>query len=221
MSGTTRNGGQGQTEAVLWLRESGAVQSPVAGEAPIRKDTRMGLRIVAGRFAAGDADGWITLNEDGTADATRDFEVATNETTSWLRACNVANSKLWGWCAPEKFLGDHSDKFGGILTYGVWADTSDLPANDVYVRLNGGGKSIFVDGTTLRRKEAGQWNNYTVRLDSSGGRKLKNPKGLRAKATDGEIKQVLSRMTGLWIKGEYANNADSGGLVHPLLVGRP
>jgi hypothetical protein len=49
----------------------------------------------------------------------------------------------------QKYLGDHSDKFGRLLAYRMWTHESDLPVTDVYVRLTGGGKTIFVDGTML------------------------------------------------------------------------
>ena len=149
-------------------------------------------RIVSSWFSEGDTDGWYTLDEDGLPNATKGFRVDSNQGNSWLVAVDNPNDKMWGWQAPEKYLGNHSEKFGRLLTYRIWTDKSNLPATDVYVRLIGGGKVIFLDGTTLGRPVAKVWKTYTIRLDASAGWKRATPRGTPVKATDNDIKQVLS-----------------------------
>ncbi len=211
-SGVTKNGQPFEGTMDLTLNELNASVSPRSGKS---------ARIVASWFAVDDADRWDTLNEDGTSDATRGLRVECNQIACWLKALDIPNRKLWGWHAPPKYLGDHSEKFGRFLTYRILTDNSNRPPKDVYVKLRGDGKEIFVDGTTLERPVPGKWKTYSFRLDASGGWKLKAPNGHLARATDEDIKQVLSRMTRLWIKGEYGDGPATGCLRYVQFGGSP
>jgi predicted Ser/Thr protein kinase len=178
----------------------GAPKEPT-GEAP--KDAAKPP--VVSRFAKNNAEGWYTRNQDGSKDATWDFHVDSNKDNAWLVAIDQRNPKEWGWHAPRKFHGDHSDKLGRFLRYSIFTTASGRGSQntDWYVRLTGGGIVVFVDGRTLQRPIQNQWKAYRVRLDASGGWKIVKPGGQIARATDEDIKQVLSNVTDLRIKGEY------------------
>jgi formylglycine-generating enzyme len=211
-NGTARDGQQAEGTVDLTLRDINPSESPLASKAP---------RVVASWFAANDRDGWDTVNEDGSRDATNGLRVECNAAACWLIASDIANEKVWGWHAPRKYLGDHSEKFGRFLAYHMLTNSSNLPATDAYVRLRGGGKEIFVDGKILGRPFPGDWKTYPIRLDSSGGWKLKTPNGHSPTARDDDIKQVLSGITDLWIKGEYADGPDEASLRYVQFGGTP
>jgi serine/threonine protein kinase len=222
-SGTSRSGKPTQGEAVLVMNEVAAAKPLTSGERTLRKDALKPFGIVASWFAENDADGWITLNRDGTADATKNFKVDNqNRQTYWLAAWNLRNGKRWGWQAPEKFLGDHSDQFGGFLVYRIWTQKSDLPHTEVYARLTGGGKTIFVDGTTVGPLRADHWTTYSVRLDTTGRWVLRGRTSREDRpATNEDVQYILSHVTGLWIKGQYTNGTEGGSLHHVLFLGDP
>ena len=66
------------------------------------------VRPVISRFARNDAEGWYTLNQDESRNATRSFGVDTLGDNAWLLATDQPNGKEWGWHAPPKFHGDRS-----------------------------------------------------------------------------------------------------------------
>ena len=69
------------------------------------------------------------------------------------------------------------------------------PPTDWYVRLQGAGMTISVDGTTLKPPPGKRVpRTYCIRLDSSGG--CKGFPGGRP-ASDGEIRGVLARLNDL------------------------
>jgi hypothetical protein len=144
-SGTARSCGPVQGDAVLILRNPAELEAE--SELPSGRGTVGRHRFVASLFGQNDADGWLPLNEDHTADVTAGFKVDTNNTCWWLAAWNIPNGKVWSWSAPEKFLGDHSDKFGRLLSYRVWTFKSDSRGDDVYVRLTGGEGKFLSTGT--------------------------------------------------------------------------
>ena len=161
------------------------------------------IRPVISRFARNNVEGWYTLNQDGSKDATWNLGADSRGDNAWLVAIDHRNSKEWGWHAPRKFLGDHSDKFRRVLRYDVFTTGSGSPDSDWYVRLTGGGKVLFINGKTLERPVPQQWKSYHIRLDASGGWKVFMSRGRIVKATDEDLKGVLSNVTDLRIKGEY------------------
>jgi hypothetical protein len=87
------------------------------------------------------------------------------------------------------------------------------------VRINGGGETIFVDGSRLHEPVAGKPAEYSVRLDSSGGwQKWTADGGIIGPATDEDIKRVLANVTDLRIKGEFWTGGAEGHL-HWVIFG--
>ena len=71
-------------------------------------------------FAKDDNEGWTARNHDDTLDATRPIQVHEFNGNYYLFATDHPNGKEWGWHAPAKYHGDHSDKFGRYLKYDLW-----------------------------------------------------------------------------------------------------
>jgi serine/threonine protein kinase len=192
----------------------GAPVSAPLEKAPLPKPMPQAVRVVMSRFAQGDNEGWSTLNRDGTKRATETIKVQKYGTNFYLAANDLSNGKEWGWQAPEKYHGDHSDKFGRYLTYSIWVSRASRPKsleNLWHVRLSGGGHVLVVDGTTLAQPSPRQWTAYRIKLDATGGWKVAADGVASLGATDDQIKTVLSNVTDLRIKGEfYRHGADTG-----------
>jgi serine/threonine protein kinase len=179
---------------------------------PTARQPVKGSQSVTSKFENGDDEGWDTLNLDDTQYATRAFRVESDGQNSWLTAQDISNNKDFGWHAPNKYCGNHSDKFGRSLAYDIWTNGNGSGGleTDWYVRLRGRGKVLFVDQATVGRLFPNRWSSYSIRLDVSGGWQVFKPSGQNAAATDDDIKEVLSDVTDLWIKGEFANGEDVG-----------
>jgi tRNA A-37 threonylcarbamoyl transferase component Bud32 len=167
-------------------------------------------RVVLSVFNQGDDEGWHTLNHDDTPDATQPVEVRYTKGNYWLHTEGRPNGKEWGWHAPAKYHGDHSGKFGRCLIYELWTThVGSVPATDWYVRLQGAGTTLYLNGTVLETPKANEWKTYHVPLDASG-RWMRSGDGERA--TDEEIKNVLADVTDLRIKGEFRSPGNIGAL---------
>ena len=80
---------------------------------------------------------------------------------------------------------------------------------DWYVRLRGQGRVIFVDQATVGRSHPNRWTTRRLKLDASGGWKMRNDSGQLVVATDADIQHVLSNLKDLWINGEFAKGNDT------------
>ncbi len=135
------------------------------------------VRVILSRFGSGDDEGWRTQHEDGTFAATHPVNVDSNSSGYWLRGHKLQEagqyvnpSKQWGWLAPAKYLGEHSDKFGRLMKYSLWNERwGECPATDWCVRLKGGELVLFLDGTAVGPHPTNGWRGYTIRLDESCG----------------------------------------------------
>lgn len=174
-----------------------------------RQDTPKGSeKVVFSLFDAVGTEGWSTLNQDGSPKATGPIKNDSQGSQHWLVARPLANRKEFGWHAPSKYHGNHSGKFGRYLIYSLWSDNvGHPPSTNWYVRLRGGGKTIYLDGTTMDTPVSNKWTMYRVRLDSSEGWKKS---GSGDRATDEDIKNVLGGLTDLCIKGDFGQEAGGG-----------
>lgn len=165
------------------------------------------VRPVTSRFDDGRREGWYTLNHDDTPQATSPIRVDTmlfpQGRNWWLLAEDLLNGKEFGWHAPRKYLGDHSDKFGRLLRYSLWTTGSGARDTDWSVRLCGRGKILFIDVATLGAPPPLEWKPYSIRLDASGGWKVFTGPGQVTGATNEDLKDVLSNVTDLRFKGEF------------------
>ena len=191
---------------------------------PTHKD-RSVRRPVTSRFDDDNNEGWYTLNQDDTRQATSslavDTELFPQGRNWWLRADDLPNGKEFGWHAPTKYHGDHSDKYGRVLRYSIFTTGSGAPRTDWYVRLRGRGKTLFVDGTTLEPPKPQEWKRYSIRLDPSGGWKIfSRSRGIR-RATEQDLKDVLSDVTDLRLKGEFGVGPNLGCLDNVVFGGDP
>jgi hypothetical protein len=76
-----------------------------------------------------------------------------------------------------------------------------------------------VDSWGNGRPIPGRWTRYRIKLDSTGDWNLVRGDGHSAKATDEDIKRVLSDVTELWIKGEYYGHGEDTGDLDDVVFG--
>jgi hypothetical protein len=113
------------------------------------------------------------------------------------------------WRAPASFHGDWSDLYGGTLSYDMLVGVNpDWKMNDIYIVGNGQTLSYW-----FPTNPTNQWGNFAVRLDAAAGWQYGlNYDTVGTKASEAQIRSVLSSVTDIRIREEYAWGADSTGL---------
>lgn len=194
---------QGNSLDVLFAGPSGKIAKAMMTKEPTRPES---AQAVFTAFDKDDTEGWYTLNQDGTANATQSVRIdGPVYGNYWICARPLPIAKEFGWHAPAKYHGNHAEKLGRFLIYGVYAGkVGGHPRTDWYVRLRGARTTLYLDGTALEAPSAKQWKHYSIRLDSAAGWKKLGG----GAATDQEIKAVLADVTDLRIKGEFGAKAD-------------
>ncbi|MFO8011778.1 MAG: laminin B domain-containing protein [Phycisphaerae bacterium] len=130
---------------------------------------------------------------------------------------------VWYWQAPATYHGNLAWSYGGTLSFDLWQSDTSSPHWEEFadVILVGEGLTLVYDtgyhpGTT--------WTSYTVLLDDSSGwfvGDLSQPTVYGLVATEAEIKQTLSNVSDLRIRGEYRWGEDNGGMDNVTLTPEP
>ncbi len=118
---------------------------------------------------------------------------------------------IWYWKAPLDFLGDVADAYNSGLTFDLTQSTTggQFDADDVI--LVGGGLVLAFD--TLSNPGV-DGTRYRVPLEETAGW---NIAGSDEEPTQEELSLVLSSVTDLLIRGEYASGRDTGCLDNVIL----
>jgi len=114
---------------------------------------------------------------------------------------------IWSFSAPEEYLGDKSAFIGGRLSFDLRQSSLDNQIDHEDVVLQGGGLTLAYDTTD---NPGTDWTSYSIRLDTTADWTLDDLSG--AQATPAEFARVMSRLEAIYIRGEFINGADTGGL---------
>lgn len=138
--------------------------------------SRPAWQIAHSDFARGD-EGW-TVVEPGAGSAAAG-----------------APGESWYWSAPEPFLGDRSDAWGGCLAVVMRRCGGETPPGEGDVLLVGEDQAL---AARFRHPPGEVRTGNVLPLDMAGGWA---DAGTGAPATPAEMLGVLSRLRGLWIRG--------------------
>jgi len=158
-----------------------------------------------------DDDGWKVMG--GAAGPA--YQSSGGNPGGFISANDVSGGD-WYWVAPEKFLKDKSAAYGGILTFDLTLSPTDNPYEASDVVLVGQGITLVFD-TPYDPERV--WTAYAVLLSESA-EWINDDTGQAA--TREEMTQVLSSLSELRIRGEFARgSSDTGGLDNVMLLRRP
>ena len=144
-----------------------------------------------------DVEGWTYIGDSGSSVT---FVSEGGNPGGFLRHLEAATG-IHDWLvAPEKFLGDMSAYYGGVLRYDLRTDilTSPLNAADD-IKLIGG-------EITLYHRHEGPptiniWHEFTVNLTGGSHWTVGSPTGPHA--TDDQMLTVLTNLTAIHIRADY------------------
>ncbi|MEQ9123826.1 MAG: laminin B domain-containing protein, partial [Alphaproteobacteria bacterium] len=108
----------------------------------------------------------------------------------------------WYFKAPDKFLGDQSDKYGGEIAFELrQISFSGSPFQSDEVIIRGGLLTIKLNTV----HPGPNWTAYSFAVDTSADWQIL---GTSTKASEQQIRDVLSEVRGVFIRGEYISGSD-------------
>jgi len=161
----------------------------------------------------GDDDGWLAL---GAGPNGITYESSGGNPGGFIMLGDDDGNSYW--IAPEKFLGDKSAAYGGILVFDfktTWIGPSEtFDASDV-ILIGRNGVVLTYNADYI---PGNIWKTYTVSLSESAN--WTSPTG--EKAAQEEIYQVLLQLSELRIRGEFIRGEyDYGNLDNVIMLRKP
>lgn len=151
-----------------------------------------------------DAQGWKAI-----LGADVEYRSMGGNPGGYVSATDIPGLQMtWYWEAPARYQGDRSAYSGRTLTFDLKQSLSSEDFDAADVSLLGGGLELVFD---LPNSPGKDWTSYTVPLDG-GNRWHTIERRVSRPATIDDMRVVLTSLTYLRIRGEYALNVDTGGL---------
>ncbi|MGV3525305.1 MAG: laminin B domain-containing protein [Candidatus Sericytochromatia bacterium] len=166
---------------------------------------------VISRFET-DYQGWRVAGDAQDGSSVPEFKAQGGNPDGHIQATDDVAGGTWYWDAPERYLGDQSRSYGKSLRFDLKQSILDNQFEESDVILEGDGLTLAFK---LNAHPGTDWTAYQVMLNDSAGWKLNTLAGEAASAA--QIQQVLSKLSKLWIRGEYVEGADIGGLDNVIL----
>ncbi len=132
-----------------------------------------------------------------------------------LKATDDRAGGTWYWQAPAQFLGNKLHTHERDLLFKLKVDDTSGSFHAEDIVLEGEGVTLIYD---LPNDPGTEWTSYRVRLDESAAW---INRGSTRRATRDEVRQVLSNITRLQIRGEFREGADTGWLDDVMLGAAP
>ncbi len=142
------------------------------------------------------------------------FQPAGGRSGGYISNVDEAGGETWYFQAPPSVLTQLAAAEGGRLAYSLKQSSADagFPDDDIVIVGPAGRLSYrfeYSPGT--------EWTDFSVPLSASANWRW----NWNARATEEQIRSVLSRASRLEIRGEYYTGDDTGGMDHFVLtVGR-
>ena len=166
--------------------------------------------LVVNDFTAS-AEGWTVAGDTGPTTPT--FHASGGRSAGYISNTDEAVGETWYFHAPAAVLTQLAAADGGRLEYTIKQDNADagFPDDDVVIVGPAGRLSYrfnYAPGT--------EWTDFSVVLDSSADWRW----NWNARATEEQIRSVLSRPSRLEIRGEYRTGDDIGAMDRFALIAR-
>jgi hypothetical protein len=157
------------------------------------------------------AEGWLVAGDTGPAGPI--FHPTGGRSGGYISNTDEALGETWYFQAPASVLTQLAAADGGRLEYSLKQDSADagFPDDDVVIVGEAGRLSYRFDyapGTN--------WTDFSVQLSAAASWQW----NWNARATEEQIRSVLSRPSRLEIRGEYRTGDDVGAMDRFVLTSR-
>ncbi len=156
-------------------------------------------------------EGWTIVGDAQENSAKPDYETKSGNPDGYIWADDNATGGVWYWSAPEKFLGDRSSSYNEKLTFSLKQSSVDnqFDDNDIILFSN---EQQIVFNTSINPDTS--WTDYSVKLNEEIWKYSTSDENSVSKK---DFIEILSKLTGIYIRGEYIEGNDTGGLDNVIL----
>ncbi|MEM1026799.1 MAG: laminin B domain-containing protein [Planctomycetota bacterium] len=151
-----------------------------------------------------DAEGW-RLTGDPVSPTPAWIAEGGIDGGSYVQITDAAQGPVIWMYAPDKFFGDFSAAYDGLLEFGLRARGARGFFGNDDLRLDGAGLSLRHNLMPFPRDE--EWTQYRVPLTAEIDWRVGRHDGPRA--TEAQFRAVLADITSLGIRGEWISGPDS------------
>jgi gliding motility-associated-like protein len=162
-------------------------------------------------------EGWIVVGDNGG------FLQPTHNPTGgnpggFISSIDQGTNGTWYFAAPTKFIGNKSHFYGENLRFELKQSRTNNQFNDPDLIMEGNNGMILMFNTADNPNTT--WTPYTVALTEASGWRVNGTNIiLNRRPTAAEFRAVLCNIKRLWIRGEFVDGADEGGLDNVILEG--
>lgn len=171
------------------------------------------IQLAASPFDTND-EGWKVTGD--AQSATPAYVATGGNPGGFIRGFDNVVGGVWVWSAPAKFLGNMSAAYGFPLTYDLRMRGSGPLFDDSDVILTGSGVSLYLIKTPPVPQDVA-WTSYSALIQDVASWHVGGYSG--PLATELQIRNVLTNVTSLQIRGEFISGADNGDLDNVVLNG--
>jgi len=171
-------------------------------------DKKVKETIISSDFVSGVDDWKIEGDAKGSEGVIPNFsEINGVGNSGYIYAKDDATGGTWYFIAPSKYHGNKSEFFNGKLEFYLIQDSNmaNQFKDDDLIIDGVSGKKILYNHDNYPNKT---WTKYQINLNSDS--QWVNENG--DIASDEEIKNVLSNITKIMLRGEFEDGEDTGGL---------
>lgn len=173
-----------------------------------------GTAAVTSTFDDG-TDGWTIAGDAQDGQAEPDHVASGGNPGGHLEAADDVTGGVWHWNASGAYLGDKSGYSDGTLVFELTQSRTDDQFDSPDVILGSGDVRLGYDFGDESTHPETDWTRYEVPLSADGWTNLDSGEP----ATEEEFERVLSDLDRLWIRGEYREGSDTGGIDNVELSG--
>ncbi|MBM7845110.1 laminin B domain-containing protein [Herpetosiphon giganteus] len=160
---------------------------------------------ISSTFAAGH-EGWQVVGDAQDGASIPDWHSSGGNPSGFIMVEDDVAGGTWYWQAPDHFLGNRVLAYQTDLTFDLRQSETDNQFDAADVILIGNDITLEFDTAV---NPATTWTSYRVPLDEQAGWIIQAT-GIAPTAS--EMQSVLSNLTTLWIRGEFRDGPDTGGL---------
>ncbi len=161
---------------------------------------------VIGSTFATSHEGWQVVGDAQDGASIPDWHSTGGNPGGFIAAEDDVVGGTWYWQAPAHFLGNRLAAYDTDLTFDLRQSETDSQFDAADVILSGNGITLEFDTT---QNPGTTWTSYRVPLQEQGGWTVR---ATGMAPTVSEMQSVLGNLTTLWIRGEFRDGSDTGGL---------
>lgn len=165
---------------------------------------------IASYFEQND-EAWTIVGDAQEGSSKPNYESTSGNPGGYIWADDNATGGTWYWSAPKKFLGNRVSSYNKKITFSLkQSSLNNQFDNDDVILFSNDKKIIF---NTLNNPDT-SWTDYTVPLNEEFWKYSASDKQHVSKK---DFTEILSNLTGIYIRGEYVEGKDNGGIDNVIL----